>query len=144
MKSFVIAGLILTGISQAKAENYTLLIYESQSSIDSRFDKDKAKMEAYWNEFNQFAGTLQQAGVLRGGTAFKTGEDVKFVTIKGDKTEVKNGSYASSKQILSGNLVIDVPDMDTAISYAKKAPSRAGITIEVRAPQENPTMQMKK
>ncbi len=143
-KTLIITVSMLLTLAQAKAENYTLLVYENQEALKLRFDKDKAKMDAYWNEFNQFAAILQQAKVLRSGKAFKTASDIKTVTIKGEKVEVKDVAYAKSKEVLGGIYMIDVPDLETAISYAKKATSRTGITIEVLGPQENPTRKMKK
>ena len=132
----IAACSIILFAADALADQYTFLIYEEPASIKNRFDPDPVKMKAYWAEFNQFAGILQQAGVLRGGTAFKLGNEIKSVKIKNGKIEVSTGSYAKSEQILGGDLVLELPSLKAAVEYAKKAPTRSGMTIEVRAPQE--------
>lgn len=139
MKKVLMLGLLLTSLS-AQADNFTLLIYETAAAIKERSDPSNK----YWQDFNQYAGSLQAAGVLRGGTAFKTGDDVRTVRLSQAKESVSTGAHANSKDVLGGYLIIDVADLDAAITWAKKAPARDGLHIEVRPSQINPTMNMKK
>ncbi len=139
MKTFLSFALLLVSLS-ARAENFTLLIYETTAAIQERNDPSNK----YWQDFNQYAGNLQGAGVLRGGTAFKTGDEVRIVRLAQGKQSVSKGTHAKSSDVLGGYLIIDVADLDAAISWAKKAPERDGLHIEVRPSQINPTMSMKK
>lgn len=139
MKSFLGLALLLGSLS-AKAENFTLLIYETAAAIQERSDPSNK----YWQDFNQYAGSLQAAGVLRGGTAFKTGEEVRTIRLSQGKQSVSTGAHVKSKDVLGGYLIIDVANIDAAVTWAKKAPARDGLHIEVRPSQINPTMNMKK
>ena len=53
--------------------------------------------------------------------------------VKGGKTEVLDGPYADTKEQLGGYYLIDVPDLDAALSWAARCPTAANGTIEVRA-----------
>ena len=88
----LILAASLVFAKQSMAEMYTLLIYETKVAVDSRFKNGKAN-DNYWNEFNHFAGQLQQAGVLRGGTAFKAGDQIKTVVLKDGKITVLKASF---------------------------------------------------
>jgi hypothetical protein len=139
MKAFLGFALLL-GTLSAKADNFTLLIYETAASIQARNDPSNR----YWQDFNQYAGNLQSAGVLRGGSAFKTGQEVRTVRLVEGTQSVSTGAHAKSNDVLGGYLVIEVADLDAAVSWAKRAPARDGLHIEVRPSQINPTMNMKK
>jgi hypothetical protein len=54
------------------------------------------------------------------------------VRVRGGKTEVLNGPYAETREQLGGYYVIDVPDLDAALSWAARCPSSGHGTIEVR------------
>jgi hypothetical protein len=43
-----------------------------------------------------------------------------------------NGPYAETKEQLGGYYMIDVPDLDAALSWASRCPGAAHGTIEVR------------
>jgi hypothetical protein len=45
---------------------------------------------------------------------------------------VLDGPYAETKEQLGGYLLIDVPDLDTALSWAARCPGASRGTIEVR------------
>ena len=48
------------------------------------------------------------------------------------KSQVLDGPYADSKEQLGGYFMIDVPDLDTAISWAARCPAAGHGVIEVR------------
>ena len=52
--------------------------------------------------------------------------------VKGGKTEVLNGPYAETKEQLGGYYIIDVPDLDQALSWAARCPGASYGAIEVR------------
>jgi len=54
------------------------------------------------------------------------------VRVRGGKTEVLNGPYAETREQLGGYYVIDVPDLDAALTWAARCPSSSYGTIEVR------------
>ena len=54
------------------------------------------------------------------------------VTIADGKSRVLNGPYVDSKEQLGGYYLIDVPDLDAALSWAARCPGASHGTIEVR------------
>jgi hypothetical protein len=54
------------------------------------------------------------------------------VRVSDGKPQVLNGPYAESKEQLGGYYLIDVPDLDTAISWAARCPGATHGVIEVR------------
>jgi hypothetical protein len=54
------------------------------------------------------------------------------VRVDGGKTKVLNGPYAETKEQLGGYYIIDVADMDAALSWAERCPGASHGTLEVR------------
>jgi hypothetical protein len=48
------------------------------------------------------------------------------------QTKVLDGPYAETKEQLGGFYMIDVPDLDSALSWASRCPSASSGVIEVR------------
>ena len=71
-------------------------------------------------------------GVLRSGEGLQGVETATSLRIKGGKVETMDGPFAETREHLGGYYVIDVPDLDAALSYAALIPSAHFGTIEVR------------
>ena len=56
----------------------------------------------------------------------------------GDAPVMTDGPFVEAKEYLGGFWVIDVPDRDTALAWARDASKSLGGRIEVRAFQEAP------
>jgi hypothetical protein len=54
------------------------------------------------------------------------------VRVASGKPKVLNGPYAETKEQLGGYYIIDVPDLDAAISWAARCPGADGGVMEVR------------
>jgi len=54
------------------------------------------------------------------------------VRVADGKTKVLDGPYAETKEQLAGYYLIDVPDLDAALSWASRCPGASYGTIEVR------------
>ena len=54
------------------------------------------------------------------------------VRVTGDKTQVLNGPYAETKEQLAGFYLLDVPDLDAALSWAARCPGASHGVMEVR------------
>lgn len=115
----------------AGAAEFTILIYEPASEAAARTDASRST--AYWAEYAAFVGELAQAGILRGGSALS---ETTSATVRG------RGHAAASEPAarLGGYLVIDVADLTTAESWARRVPDGA-THVEVRAHRPNPAMQ---
>lgn len=108
---------------------YMLLIHSDPQGFESLPDTVKGQaLEAY----GAYNATLQQAGLLRGSNRLRPGDAATTVKVRDGKTEVLNGPFADTREQLGGYYLIDVPDLDTALSWAARCPGASHGTVEVR------------
>jgi hypothetical protein len=82
--------------------------------------------------FTAYTEALKKAGILLGGNRLQFSSNATTVRIQDGKTKVLNGPYAEAKEQLGGYYLIDVPDMDSALSWAARCPGANYGTVEVR------------
>ena len=108
---------------------YTLLIYSDLAEFRKLPASQTGEMVAAYGAYTE---ALQKAGVLRASTRLRPVDTATTVRMKTGKTEVLNGPYAETREQLGGFYMIDVPDLDTALSWAARCPGASYGTIEVR------------
>jgi len=54
------------------------------------------------------------------------------VRVADGKTQVLNGPYAETREQLGGYFLVDVPNLDAALSWAARCPGAEYGTMEVR------------
>jgi hypothetical protein len=108
---------------------YLLMIYSDESKFQSAANADIVKMSAAYVAYTE---ALKTAGVVRAGERLKPSATATTVRITDGKTKVLNGPYAEAKEQLAGYYVIDVPDLDSALSWATRCPGASMGTVEVR------------
>jgi hypothetical protein len=79
-----------------------------------------------------YTQAMQRAGVVRGGERLRPTSEATTVRVNGGKTQVLDGPYAETKEQLGGFYLIEVPDLDAALSWAAKCPGASTGTMEVR------------
>ena len=82
--------------------------------------------------YGAYTEAMQKAGVLRGGERLRPTSDATTVRVKDGKTQVLDGPYAETKEQLGGYYMIDVPDLDAALSWAARCPGASHGAMEVR------------
>jgi hypothetical protein len=70
--------------------------------------------------------------VLESGEGLQGVETATTLRIRGGKVETMDGPFAETKEHLGGYYVVDVPDLDAALSYAKLMPVAEWGSVEVR------------
>ncbi len=108
---------------------YMLLIYSDYSRFEAMSASQKAEGLAAYGAYTE---ALQKAGALRGGNRLRPVQSATTVRLKSGKTEVLNGPYAETREQLGGYYLIDVPDLDAALSWAARCPGASHGTVEVR------------
>jgi hypothetical protein len=109
---------------------YLLLIYGKEADMpDTKTPADAYKMAEPYAAYTE---ALQKAGVLLGGSRLRPTSNATTVRVQGGKAQVLNGPYAETKEQLGGYYMIEVPDLDAALSWAARCPGAATGTIEVR------------
>jgi hypothetical protein len=111
------------------AMNYMLLIFSSEAEWQAA---PKAEIEQRMAAYRAYTDAMQQAGVLVGGERLQPAGAATTVRISGGKTNVLNGPYAETREQLGGYYLIDVPDLDAALSWAARCPGASHGAIEVR------------
>jgi len=109
---------------------YILLLNESESDFAQR--DDPAQAGAYWGGWSAFIGAMAQAGIIVNGSGLLGPDTATTVRIRDGRRVVQDGPFADAKEQLGGYFVIDVPDLDTALAWAARAPSASGASVEVR------------
>ena len=59
-------------------------------------------------------------------------EAATTVRVRDEETQITDGPFAETKELLAGYFLIEAPDLDTALEYAAKVPSASYGSVEVR------------
>lgn len=108
---------------------YMLMIFGNESGRQKYSKEENNQMFAAYGAYTQ---AMKQAGVMKAGDPLQPSSTATTVRVKGGKTEVLNGPYAETKEQLGGYYIIEVPDLDAALSWAARCPGASSGTIEVR------------
>jgi hypothetical protein len=108
---------------------YMLLIYSDPDGFDKLSPSHQAEGMAAYGAYHQ---ALQKAGVLRNSNRLRPAQSATTVRLQSGKTQVLDGPYAETREQLGGYFLIDVPDLDAALSWAARCPGAAHGTVEVR------------
>jgi hypothetical protein len=109
---------------------YMLMVYVNEAGWPKL---TKAQQEQGTAAYMAYTEALAKAGVLKGNNRLGTSASATTVRIADGKTQVLDGPYTESKEQLGGYYVIDVPDLDAAISWAARCPGAGHGVLEVRA-----------
>ena len=109
---------------------YALLIYQTDAQFAAR--TDPARREANGAAFMAFVGALQEARVLLMTLGIDPPDTVATIRAANSAPRVEHGPFANTKEQLGGVCVIEVPDVDTAIAWARRAPFDHCGPVEVR------------
>jgi hypothetical protein len=125
------AGRLAPPFVQAKeiTMKYLLLIYGNESAMLSASQETVGQMMAAYGAYTE---AVKKAGILVGSNRLRPTASGTTVRVANGKTEVLDGPYAETKEQLGGYYMIDVPDLDAALSWAARCPGASHGTIEVR------------
>ena len=82
--------------------------------------------------YGAYTEAMKKAGVHGRRRAAAADLAATTVRVANGKTEVLDGPYAETKEQLGGYYMIDVPDLDAALSWAARCPGASHGAIEVR------------
>ena len=108
---------------------YMLMVFSDDKRFQAMTEAERAKAVAPYGAYME---ALRNAGVYNGGERLRPAEMATTVRVESGKTEVLNGPYAETKEQLGGYFLIDVPDLDAAISWASRCPGASHGIVEVR------------
>jgi hypothetical protein len=108
---------------------YLLAIYGDERVAEST---PPAQTTEIINAYMVYTKALQDAKVLVGSNRLRPTSAATTVRTVDGQTKVLDGPFAETKEQLGGYYLIDVPDLDAALSWAKRCPAARYGTIEVR------------
>ena len=89
--------------------------------------------QAHWlGAYKAYVDAMTNAGVLERGAGLQAASTATTVRVANGKIQVLDGPYADTKEQLGGFHIIDVPDLDAAISWAARCPTSLHGVVEVR------------
>ena len=106
---------------------YTFLTYSSPEDFAGVAPEELGKLKGL---FGAYIGALKEAGILTSTDWLQPVSAATTLTDGG--TRIQDGPFAETKENLGGYMTVDVPDLDTAIAWAKKCPMAKYGKIEIR------------
>lgn len=108
---------------------YILMDYVGESGWT---ELTKSEQDHWLGAYIAYVEAMKTAGVLTSSTGLQPTSTATTVRVAGGKTQVLDGPYADSKEQLGGFHIIDVADLDAAISWAARCPTALHGVVEVR------------
>lgn len=107
--------------------NYMLLFYADEADA-----AENARRNAERPEWMERAEELTARGVLLANGRLHAAETATTVRVLDGETELTDGPFAVTKEILGGYWLVDVPDLDEAVKIAASLPLARYGKVEVR------------
>ena len=108
---------------------YMLLIYSNEAAFEAA---GKAQVEEVLGAYQAYTQALTKAGVVVASDRLQRSASATTVRTADGKSKVLNGPYAETKEQLGGFYMIDVPDLDAALTWAARCPGASHGVVEVR------------
>jgi hypothetical protein len=108
---------------------YLLVAYVNESGWPKMTPAEQERGMAAYQAYTE---ALMAAGAFKGSNRLQPSSAATTVRIADGKPQVLDGPYADSREQFGGYFLIDVPDLDAAISWASRCPAAAHGVVEVR------------
>jgi hypothetical protein len=108
---------------------YLFLLYSDEKQWSKMSKTDQEKGVAAYGAYTE---ALKKAGIYKGSNRLASASSATTVHVANGKPQVLDGPYADSKEQLAGYYMVDVADLDAAISWASRCPGAGHGSVEVR------------
>lgn len=108
---------------------YMVLIYQNEAARQQASEKQIAETVGAYTAYTQ---AMRDSGVFVAGAPLQPSTTATTVRLVDGRSKVLNGPYAETKEQLGGYYLIDVPDLDAALSWAARCPGVQTGVLEVR------------
>ena len=106
---------------------YAMLIYETPQDYEAR--RGDPGYVAAWRAYHQ---ALVEAGAYVVGAPLKEVATATTIRVKDGKRLVQDGPFAEAKEQLGGFTILELPSLDSALSWAARCPAASTGAVEVR------------
>jgi hypothetical protein len=108
---------------------YMLAVYSDERAAETT---PRDQMTEIINAYTAYTKALQDAKVLVASNRLRPTSAATTIRTVDGQTKVLDGPFAETKEQLGGYYLIDVPDLDAALDWAKRCPGSRYGSIEVR------------
>jgi hypothetical protein len=106
---------------------YMMLVYEEE--VDPALQAERERELPVFVEMHR---SLREAGLLDSVRRLHSVDSATSVRVRDGQTEITDGPFAVTKEVLAGYYILDCADLDEAIKQAERLPMARWATIEVR------------
>ena len=107
---------------------YLLTIYDDESMWGNAQPGD---VNAMMDGYRKFGEEVHGNGAFVAGEALESISTATTVRVKDGERLVTDGPFAETKEQLGGFYLIECADLDAALGWARKVPTRPGNAVEV-------------
>ena len=116
---------------------YALLIYAAEREFA---EKSKEEQGRIYNDYMTYSVELKKSGKMVSCEPLDPTSTATTIRVRNGKTVSSDGPFADTKEQLGGIYVVDVKDLNEAISWALKIPDARTGSIEIRPLMNVPEM----
>jgi hypothetical protein len=106
---------------------YMLLVYEEEVGPAEQAEREKVTPMLV-----ELHASLREAGLLGTVHRLHSSESATSIRVRDGETEITDGPFAVTKEVLAGYYVLECADLDQALEQAARLPMARWATIEVR------------
>ena len=108
--------------------NYMLLLYADEPADATEIARRDADLPEWKGLLEEFAAN----GSFVGSGRLRPSETATTIRVRDHETELTDGPFAVTKEILGGYFILDLEDLDAATAAAEKLPVARYGSVEVR------------
>ena len=109
---------------------YMLLFHQPATELERTLD-DPASAD-YWESWYAYMSTIYDAGIVTSGHGLQPPATATTVRFRNGQREVLAGPFVETQEMLGGYVIIEVPSLDDALTWAARSPSSSTGSTEVR------------
>ena len=106
---------------------YMFLVYEEE--VDPAVQAEREQQLPMFVELHR---SLREAGLLVGVRRLHSVQSATSVRVRDGQTEIIDGPFAVTKEVLAGYYIVECADLDEALQLAARLPMAPWATLEVR------------
>ncbi len=108
---------------------YMLLIYSEEAGLSAMTPEQTTTV---MGAFRAFTDALVSADAMVAGDRLQPAANATTLRAPAGEVQIHDGPFAETKEQLGGYYVIEAPDLDAALAWAKKCPAVQYGSVEVR------------
>jgi hypothetical protein len=109
---------------------FMLMLYSDESGWGAL---TAAEQKQWMGAYAAYTEALRKAGAFKAANHLESASRATTVRVVNGRPQVLDGPFVESKEQIGGYFIIDVPDLDAAITWASRHPAASHGVVEVRA-----------